>query len=94
MRQQNLTVTLIIFCIGISLILSLFSLQIVNGALGKQLLTFALGFLLTGIIAFVCLVVDFLIRKAGMRTEEFEVCQQMLIENFLMPLMWFGILDR
>jgi len=73
LNQKSVIIIFVLISLSISLILPLFSLQMANEALGKQFLAFAAGSLLTGIIAFACLIMHSLIRKAHKNAEGYEI---------------------
>lgn len=69
-KIEAVTLIFIVICISLSFYLAFLSFQTLDETLGKQLVTFAASFLITGITIFVALTAHLVIKKAVSRTED------------------------
>lgn len=69
-KIEAITLIFIVICVSFSFFLAFLSLQTVDEALSKQLVTFAASFLITGITIFAALTVHVGIKKVFSRIED------------------------
>ncbi len=69
-KVESVTLIFIVVCVSLSLYLTFLSVQIFDDNLSKQLVAFAVFFLVTGIVIFAALTVHLGIKKVVSRTED------------------------
>ena len=69
LRVESITVVILTICVFLSFYFAFLSLQTVDDALKKQLVTLAAYTLITGVIMFACLTISFVIKKAFPKME-------------------------
>jgi len=72
LKSQSLALTLIFLSISVTLLFSIFSLQINDEAFAKQLLLYAVFSLITGLGIFAFLIIGLLVQRAQGREEELD----------------------
>jgi len=69
LKVETIIVTILTFCVFLSFYLTFLSLQTVDEALKKQLVTLAAFSIITGVIMFACMTISLAIKKAFPKVE-------------------------